>query len=76
MPPCSSDESKRVAFTLMDSALKEFAHNTKLPIELYDVEVYNGKSLLTVITVSTDTYENASKEAIKGFHVKIKRAHK
>jgi hypothetical protein len=41
--------------------------------QLYDVEVYNGRSLLGVITVSATSNEEASNVAIRDINVKIRR---
>ena len=41
----------------------------------YNVEIYNGKSLLGVVTVQAESYEDASNVAVKGINVKIKRAY-
>jgi hypothetical protein len=41
--------------------------------QLYDVEVYNGKALLGVITVSATSPEDASNVAIQDINVRIRR---
>jgi hypothetical protein len=49
------------------------------PKNMYDVEVYNGKSLLTVIRVEANDVEEASVKARNTFftdiHAKVKRAY-
>jgi hypothetical protein len=48
--------------------------------QLYNVEVYNGKSLITVISVRAKDHEEASAKAREQFfediNVKIKRAYR
>jgi hypothetical protein len=67
--------------TRLDNAIKEFV-GEKIPTtlnQMYSVEVYNGKSLLTVITVRAKNLEQASARAreqfFKDINVKIKRAY-
>ena len=43
------------------------------PKALYDVEVFSGQTRLGVITVNAESPEDASNEAIKDIHVKIRR---
>ena len=57
---------------LSEFAVKDLAEPTEN--NLYDVEIYNGKTLLGVVTVSATSYENASNIAVKDINVKIKRA--
>lgn len=45
----------------------------KEPKNLYDVEIYHGKDLLGVVTVTAESHADASNEAVKGMNVKIKR---
>lgn len=44
--------------------------------QLYDVEVYNDKNLLAVITVTAESREDASNVAVKNINVKIKKAYR
>ncbi len=46
----------------------------RVPKFNYNVEIYNGKSLLGVVTVRAESYEQASNVAVKDINVKIKRA--
>jgi hypothetical protein len=41
--------------------------------QLYDVQIFNGKSLLGVVTVTAKSPEDASNVAIKDINVKIKK---
>jgi hypothetical protein len=40
----------------------------------YNVEIYNGKTLLGVVTVQAGSPEDASNIAVKGINVKIRKA--
>jgi hypothetical protein len=47
-----------------------------LPKFNYNVEIYNGKTLLGVVQVTAESPEDASNVAVKGINVKIKKAWK
>jgi hypothetical protein len=44
------------------------------PKSNYNVEIYNGKTLLGVVTVQAESAEDASNVAVKGINVKIRKA--
>ena len=41
----------------------------------YDVQIFNGKTLLGIITVTAESPQDASNVAIQDINVKIKRAY-
>lgn len=42
--------------------------------QLYNVEIYNGRSLMGLVTVTAKSPEDASNIAVQDINVKIKRA--